>query len=231
MSTPRQSASPESASLEAADIAAYLQAHPGFFEQYPQILALMQVTHADTGKAVSLIERQVSVLREQNRSLERKLVELVQIARANEQLSRQLHDFASELLGTKSLSDVIAVAQDKIRELFNTDFVSLRLLDAVSDDFSIAIDEESVESLFDELLSNNKPVCGRLRAQQSEFLFAGNAGEIRSAALIPLHAAGPLGLLALASRNPQQFNPAMGGLFLSHLGDLVSSALSVHVKQ
>src|SRR5688572_15882591 len=118
MSTHR-SASPESASLEAADIAAYLKEHPDFFEQYPQILALMRVAHAGTGGTVSLIERQVSVLRDQNRSLERKLVELVQIARANEQLSRQLHDFASELLGTKSMSDVIAVAQDKIRELFN----------------------------------------------------------------------------------------------------------------
>ncbi|HEX5056212.1 MAG TPA: DUF484 family protein [Gammaproteobacteria bacterium] len=230
MSTHR-SASPEAASLEAADVMSYLKEHPDFFEQYPQILALMRVTHAGTGGAVSLIERQVAVLRDQNRSLERKLIELVQIARANEQLSRQLHDFASELLGTKSLSDVIAVAQDKIRELFNTDFVALRLLDDVSDDFAIAMDEESLEALFDELLNNNKPVCGRLRAQQSEFLFAGNAGEIKSAALIPLHAAGPLGLLALASRNPQQFNPTMGGLFLSHLGDLVSSALSVHVRQ
>lgn len=230
MSTHR-STSPETASLEAADIAAWLQEHPDFFEQYPQILALMQVTHAGTSGAVSLIERQVSVLREQNKSLERKLVELVQIARSNEQLSRQLHDFASELLGTKSMSDVIAVAQDKIRELFNTDFVALRLLDAVSDDFTIAMDEESLEGLFDELLINNKPVCGRLHVQQSEFLFAGNAGEIKSAALIPLHAAGPLGLLALASRNAQQFSPSMGGLFLTHLGDLVSSALSVHVRQ
>lgn len=230
MST-RRSTSPEAASLEAADIAAYLKEHPDFFEQYPQILALMRVTHAGTGTAVSLIERQVSVLRDQNKSLERKLLELVQIARANEQLSRQLHDFASELLGTKSLSDVIAVAQDKIRELFNTDFVALRVLDAVSDDFAISMDEESLEGLFEELIHDNKPVCGRLGAQQSEFLFAGNAGEIRSAALIPLHAAGPLGLLALASRNPQQFSPSMGGLFLSHLGDLVSSALSVHVRQ
>jgi uncharacterized protein len=230
MST-RRSMSPEAASLEAADIAAWLKEHPDFFEQNPQILALMRVSHAGTGGAVSLIERQVSVLREQNKTLERKLVELVQIARANEQLSRQLHDFASELLGTKTLSDVIAVAQDKIRELFNTDFVALRLLDAVSDDIALSMDEESLEGMFEELLHNNKPVCGRLRAQQSEFLFSGNSGEIKSAALIPLHAAGPLGLLALASRNPQQFNPSMGGLFLSHLGDLVSSALSVHARQ
>lgn len=230
MST-RRSTSPESASLEAADIAAYLKEHPDFFESHPQILALMKVPHNGAGAAVSLIERQVAVLREQNKSLERKLVELVQIARANEQLSRQLHDFASELLGTKSLSDVIAVAQDKIRELFNTDFVTLRLLDAVSDDIAISMDEESLEALFEELMHGDKPVCGRLRAQQSEFLFAGNAVEIRSAALIPLHVAGPVGLLALASRNPQQFSPSMGGLFLSHLGDLVSSALSVHVRQ
>ena len=134
MSTQPQSASTESTPIEAADIETYLKAHPDFFEHYPHTLALMQVTHADTGKAISLIERQVSLLRDQNRGLERKLSELVQIARENEQLSRQLHDFASELLTAQSLSDVIAVVQDKIRELFNTDFVALRLLNNISDD-------------------------------------------------------------------------------------------------
>ncbi|HEY3486911.1 MAG TPA: DUF484 family protein [Gammaproteobacteria bacterium] len=229
MSIQSKPSAASSVPIEAADIEAYLKTHPDFFGNHPQLLAQMQINHADTGRAVSLIERQVAVLRDQNKMLEQKLVELVQIARANEQLSRQLHDFASELLTAQGLSDVVAVAQDKIRELFNTDFVALRLLGNVSDDPALNMEEETAESLFDSLLGGDKPVCGRIRPQQAKFLFAGNADEIKSAALIPLHALEPLGLLALGSRDTQQFNPAMGNLFLSHLGDLVSSALSVHI--
>src|SRR5687768_1938188 len=81
--------------IDVAAVEAYLKAHPDFFEHHPHILALMQLTHTGTGAAVSLIERQVGLLREQNRAIERKLLELVQIARENERLSRQLHDFAS----------------------------------------------------------------------------------------------------------------------------------------
>ena len=59
----------------------YLKERPGFFERRPQLLATMKVQHPTTGQTVSLIERQVALLREQNRGLEEKLMELVEIAR------------------------------------------------------------------------------------------------------------------------------------------------------
>jgi uncharacterized protein YigA (DUF484 family) len=216
--------------IDVAAVEAYLKAHPDFFEHHPHILALMQLMHTGTGAAVSLIERQVGLLREQNRAIERKLLELVQIARENERLSRQLHDFASELLKAQSLSDVVATVQDKIRELFNTDFVSLRLLQGISDDIDLGLNEEDMQGLFDELITGRKPVCGRLGREQIEFLFPHNVEEINSAAIIPLSGIEHFGLLALASRDAQQFGPTMGSLFLSHLGDLIGSALTAHIQ-
>ena len=46
-------------------IVRYLRDHPEFFETHLDLLADMILTH-ESGKAVSLIEHQVSILRDQN---------------------------------------------------------------------------------------------------------------------------------------------------------------------
>jgi uncharacterized protein YigA (DUF484 family) len=170
-----------SGEIDEERVAEYLLNHPGFFERRPQLLGTLKLSHPTGGDAVSLIERQVSVLREQNRSLERKLLELVNIARENEQLSRKLHSFAAELLKTGSLSDAIAVTEDKVRELFNTDFVAVKLLPGVTDDPSLQVDNEIRQGLFNKLVEQDKPLCGQLTDSQMAFLFGGTAAETRSA--------------------------------------------------
>ncbi|HEX7028534.1 MAG TPA: DUF484 family protein [Gammaproteobacteria bacterium] len=204
----------------------YLKDHPGFFECRPQLLTTMKVQHPTTGQTVSLIERQVTVLREQNHSLEKKLMELVEIARENERLSRQLHSFSSELLKARTLPEVIATTQDKVREIFQTDFVALCLLKDTGD----GTGRENCDKLFTEIFAGDTPVCGSINAEQIRFLFQGNAAEVASAAVVPLRTTDAIGLLGLASRDAQRFIPGMGHLFLSHLGDLVCSALAAHVQ-
>lgn len=207
----------------------YLQTHPDFFDRHPQLLACLKLNHpAGDGATVSLIERQVAILRDQNRNLERKLLELVKIARDNERVSQQLHVFAAELLKAVSLSDVIAVAEDQIRQLFNTDFVSLRLLPNLTDDPTLLLDKATHKEHFNEMIEQDKPVCGRLKLEQLQFLFQGNAKSVASAAAVGLKAAEPLGVLGMGSSSADTFNPAMGHVFLQQLADLISSAIAVH---
>ena len=49
----------------AEQVAAYLRAHKDFFVEHEALLADITIPH-ETGKAVSLVERQVVVLRERN---------------------------------------------------------------------------------------------------------------------------------------------------------------------
>ncbi len=66
----------------------YLQNYPDFFERNSPLLAKLRLPHLrDVGATVSLVERQVEVLRERNQTLERKLKELVEVARANDALA------------------------------------------------------------------------------------------------------------------------------------------------
>ena len=60
----------------------YLAATPEFFERHPRLLKSLQLPHA-SGGTVSLVERQVSILRQKEIKLERQLRELFQVGREN----------------------------------------------------------------------------------------------------------------------------------------------------
>ena len=63
----------------------YLAAHPDFFERHSTLLSSLHLPHA-SGGAVSLVERQVSVLRQKELKLQRQLRELLNVARENDTL-------------------------------------------------------------------------------------------------------------------------------------------------
>lgn len=52
--------------LTEAQVAEFLQQHPDFFTRNAKLLEKLHVPH-ETGRAVSLVERQTSVLREKTR--------------------------------------------------------------------------------------------------------------------------------------------------------------------
>ena len=74
-----------------------------------------------------------------------------------------------------------------------------------------------------------RPECGPLAPETADFLFDERAAELGSAAVIPLEAPEPVGVLALGSRDADRFRSGMGMLFLSRLGELASRSLSAYV--
>ncbi|HRE18267.1 MAG TPA: DUF484 family protein, partial [Rhodocyclaceae bacterium] len=64
------------ATVDANEVANFLQANPSFFDQYADLLSHMYVPHPLGGRAISLTERQMLTLREKNKQLEAKLAEL-----------------------------------------------------------------------------------------------------------------------------------------------------------
>ena len=88
--------------------------------------------------------------------------------------------------------------------------------------------DEALKSLFPIPFSEGKPQCGRLKQEQVDFLFRDQAAAIESTAVVPLGDRAQTGLLAIGSREVNRFNPCMGTLFLSHLGELLSQLLQNH---
>jgi uncharacterized protein YigA (DUF484 family) len=227
------------------EVAEYLHDHPDFFAAQPQLLAEMMVPHA-SGEAVSLIERQVSVLRDQNRKTRREINQLVEIARENDRLHEQLQSLTLALMESVSLSDIFFNLHDALRSHFSADIVTVRLFaspqDAVAEDagewVSAAFAAEGANGhvVFQKILDAGKPICGSLSPMQLDYLFRDRVSEVASTALVPLNTwagsdpATSFGLLGIGSFNDQRFHPAMGTLFLSYMGAILSRALCPYLK-
>lgn len=224
-------ANAESAVAETTDaqVCDYLTQHLDFFEQHPELLVELRLTHA-SGNAVSLIERQVQVLREQNDDLKKRLLELVDVARENDRLSERIHRLTLELIKAGSTVELLDGLEYQLRSEFKADAIVLHLpgIDAAEQRETGArpLDiDETLKALLPTPLIDNKPQCGRLKREQAEFLFADQAAAIESAAVIPIGEHARQGLLAIGSREVNRFNPCMGTLFLSYLGEMLARLL------
>ena len=102
----------------------YLAAHPDFFERHKALLQSLHLPHA-TGGAVSLVERQVSVLRQKDLKLEKQLKELIEVARANDTLSAKIHELTIQLLAAGDLQSTISAIEEGMRSGFGADHAVL----------------------------------------------------------------------------------------------------------
>ena len=119
MSTQRK---PEFVEEELSDQAVqnYLAAHPDFFERHSGLLSKLTVPHG-SGEAISLVERQVSMLRQKELKMQNQLKELIEDARANDILAAKIHEFSLQLLRTATLSETIKAVETGMRSGFGAD--------------------------------------------------------------------------------------------------------------
>jgi uncharacterized protein YigA (DUF484 family) len=210
----------------------YLAAHPDFFERNARLLAVLSLPH-EAGGTVSLVERQVSMLRQKEIKLEHQLKELIQVARDNDVLSAKIHELTLQLIAASDLNATVAVVEEAMRSGFDADHAVLVLFgdpdnfqDIDCGRFFRAVHrEDATLGPFATFLKGRGPRCGQIRDAQAEFLFKGVADEVGSAALVPLGKKAEIGFLAIGSTDADRYHPGMSIDFLSRVSDLVSGAL------
>jgi len=213
-------------------VSGYLAAHPDFFERNPKLLSKLRVPH-ETGGTVSLVERQVSMLRQKEVRLERQLRELIQVARDNDVLAAKIHQLSIHLLAADSLNATVAAVEEAVRSGFGADQGVLVLfgnpdsfddIDAGRFFRALQRDDDTLRP-FATFLKGSGPRCGRVRDAQRRFLFRSDAEDIGSVALVPLGSEASIGFLAIGSVDANRFHPGMSIDFLARVGDLISGAL------
>ena len=85
-------------------IADYLKSHPDFFERHPLILLGLKLPHRTGGSAISLVERQVSMLRQRNAQVERQFKDLVAVEKTNDALVEKIHQLGLKLMRAERLA-------------------------------------------------------------------------------------------------------------------------------
>jgi uncharacterized protein YigA (DUF484 family) len=213
----------------------YLQTYPDFFERNSALLARLRLPHAhNSGQTISLVERQVDVLRERNQGLERKLKELIDVARANEALTDKIYRFDRRLIRARNMAETVTSIEASLREDFEAMHAVLVLfvaplpeLEALEGRFLRLLAREHADlKMFDTFLATAKPRCGQVRDAQRDYLFGAGNIEIGSVALAPLGPHAEYGFLAVGSSDSDRFHPTMSTDFLGRIGDHIREALA-----
>ncbi len=219
--------------LSDEEIRDYLKQHPDFFERHPDLLDKLHISHS-SGSAVSLVEKQVSVLRERNVEMRKRLNSLTSNARDNDRLHDLTRQLVLKLIEADSLEALSRDFCTSLKEQFGVEHVSMILFGdpslsgeksgAKSGNNSRIESAESARIEIGALLKSGSPVCGTLREEELGYLFP-DASGVGSAAVVPLIASpgseNALGVIAIGSDDPHYYSATMGTVFLSHLADVL----------
>jgi uncharacterized protein YigA (DUF484 family) len=215
--------------ISADQVAQYLRDTPAFFDANAELLAAITVPHPHGGRAVSLVERQVDVLREKNKALEMRLAELLRIGQENDAIGERLQRWTRELLRERDLQRLPERIVEGMGEGFSVPQVALRIwrVDDAHAGLPAALPvEPEVIALAD---SVKQPYCGANADFKAATWLPGGGAQTRSIALLPLRVgAAPeaFGLLVLGSPDPARFQQGMGTAFLERIAEIASAALS-----
>lgn len=216
--------------MNADDVANYLHNNPDFFIDHAELLAELNFSNTHGASAVSLVERQVGLLRDKVRLLEGKLGELIGFGEENDIIAEKVHRLTVDLQGATSLSRVVGALYTHLSGGFAVPCVAVRLWGVASGDAETAEEFQSVSDSIKLIASSiQHPYCGTADNQEAVVWFGERSTPIRSLAQIPLREQGfggaCFGLLVLASEDAHRFYPDMGTLYLSRIGDLAGASL------
>lgn len=210
----------------------YLQANPGFFSQHEDLLADISLPH-QAGQAVSLVERQVSVLRERNMEMRHRLNELIEVARENDQLFEKTKQLILGIVAAKSLDELTSAVQVALKQEFQADVSALTLFAPAQEKLlsqARVVPLQEAKQSIQGILSSSRAVCGTLRPQEMSFLFPEQTSELGSAAVAPLGDGEVVGVLAVGSFDPNHYRANMGTMFLTYVGDILNVVLPRYME-
>lgn len=216
----------DSAELRDEDVLAFLIDNSDFLQRNPELLDHLHISHA-SGSAVSLVEKQVSVLRERNVEMRHRLKALTANARENDKLFEQTRALVVRLLEANSIGELYASFMDSMKNDFEVDYACMILFedDGEREDYRVD-DLDNARAAIGALLNGRKPICGALRKEEFNYLFAANSsarpiGHGGSAAIMPLTDGSQLGLIAVGSSDAGRYTSGMGTLFLAHIAEVI----------
>jgi len=220
---------------DADAVARFLLEHPSFLEDHPELLSSMQLSHQSGARTVSLMERQVDVLRQRYKALELRLANLLRHGEENDAITNRLHQWTRPLLLVRDPAELPDRITQGLHERFAVPQVALRLWGVGATgqpnpsgsgrDWADPVDA-SIQAWAD---ANRTPHCGPRTDQGAAAWFEDRGASTRSMAMMSLRvgaSAHAFGLLVMGSADVNRFDPAMGTAFLERIAEIASAALS-----
>ena len=209
------------------DIANYLANTPGFFERHAELLGAVQLGNPHGGRAVSLQERQMDMLRDKVKGMEMAIIEMIRHGQENMAIADKLHRWTRTLMLTQSAADVPDVLVRELIHQYMVPQAAVRLwgadvaFEGLPFTSGVGADVKSFAS------SLTAPYCG-VNSGFEAVQWVAEPTRVMSMALIPLRngmAPEAFGMLMLASPDATRYTADMGTEFLGRIGEVASAAL------
>ena len=209
------------AAIDDDQVRDYLKQYNDFFERHPDMLDHLHISH-NSGSAISLVEKQVSVLRERNVEMRKRLNKLTTNAQDNDRLYELTRSLVLTLLEADTLDQLAAAFSQSLRDDFDVEHASMIVFGEPTQGSGQCRIElaDSARTGIGGLIRGRSPVCGALRKEELSYLFP-DAGEMGSAAVVPLCNANELGVIAVGSSDANHYTSNMGTLFLEHIAEVL----------
>jgi diguanylate cyclase (GGDEF)-like protein len=224
-------------------IALYLNDHPEFFNQYPELLARIQSIAPEDmplrpDKTLSIADRILKRAHADTENMKSQLISFMEISQANEKIQENLFAIDRIIMYSLNFSQMIGQLREEIITRFKIPGVRIILMDGDAHlmerclkerldknaiDGLQFVDTDTVSGWFD---ADLKPILRAEMAEGSEICGATPELNIQSEALIPIILHGNLiGAMALGSENPHHFHKGLRTDLLERTADKLGIAI------
>jgi len=199
-------------------VAEWLRATPGFFERYANLLNEIRLKHPHEDRAISLQERQLTILRTQNQELNRRLSEMLHFGSRNDKTQQGLVAWLLRLMRANNKTDVEAAVTIGLAEVFEVDVAQIL---APNNAFGPWVDTPLCGSAKElaaasvDLLATQTAIDSEWQSMVAIGLPLGKGGSANRAPAV----------LLLASKDESRFTADMGAFYLRQIAELTAAAL------
>lgn len=201
------------------EVLAFLDDHPDFLGQHASRFGLKS---SHDRVVVSFAERQILELRDQNRQLEARLIQLVRHGEQNDLILARCHQLSLALMQASTLDSVADAIVRTFDKQFGLDRIALRLWHPAANPGAYYLARQEIK-----LLANNlcAPYCGPYASDEVLSWFPAQPVLQSFASIALRHKGEAFGMLVLASDDSHRFAQDMQTHYLAQMGELVSAAL------
>ena len=220
--------------LTRKEVASYLNSHPEFFVEHDNLLLKMQLPHQTKG-VISLVEKQVEIMRERQEKAKTQLNEFVASAERNKEIFDKSRKLILDLISANRSSDFFNALEKGLKRDFNCKAYSLVVFGKRPrqiNHFTSRVTAESARNYVGALMRAKQPTLGILRPEEQDFLFRHQSERVKSAAVLAVKVRNKqIALLAIGSSDPHYFSPEMDTLFIGFIADTLAKLLPRHLSR
>ena len=219
--------------LSDEEVANYLANNPDFFLNHEAFLYKLKVSETQKG-TISLVEKQLSVMRERHKKTRKRLKEVVETAKRNNEIFNKSQRLILNLIAAEDRDTFLSLLEKSLKKDFDCKAYALIIFGKPRqiNHFTSVVEKQTAARHIGALMRAKEPTLGVLRPEEQKFLFGRQTRKVMSSALLPLKRKNKLiALLVIGSSDAHYFSSKMETLFIEFIADSVAKLLPRHMPR